>query len=197
MESDQLGKRPAIGFDYIFRGAPTIPVPGLSPALGFDYLNSVLYVTGAVNWIAIGQGGTGSGTVTSIGLTVPQSIFTLAGSPVTTFGNITLGLANQAAHTVFAGPVSGTGAPTFRALVASDIPGGSASNFVTSEIPSGTINGINVTFMLANLPLPGTLALYQEGARLSTGIDYTLSAVTITFITAPKPGDLLLADYRF
>jgi hypothetical protein len=184
-------------FDYVFRGAPTIPVPGLSPALGFDYLNSVLYVTGAVNWVAIGQGGSGSGTVTSIGLTVPQNIFTLAGSPVTTFGNITLGLASQAAHTVFAGPVSGTGAPTFRALVSSDIPSGSSTNFVTGEVPNGTINGFNVTFTLANLPLPGTLALYQEGARLTNGVDYTTSAITITFTTAPKLNDLLLADYRY
>ena len=172
-------------------------MPGLSPALGFDYLNSVLYVTGAVNWVAIASGSMGSGTVTSIGLTVPQSIFTLAGSPVTTFGNITLGLANQAAHTVFAGPVSGTGAPTFRALVSSDIPSGSSTNFVTSEIPSGAINGINVTFTLANLPITGTLALYQEGARLSNGVDYTISAITITFTRAPALSDLLLADYRY
>jgi hypothetical protein len=165
--------------------------------LGFDYLNSVLYVTAASTWVAIGQGGSGSGTVTSIGLTVPQTIFTVAGSPVTTFGNITLGLANQTANTVFAGPTSGSPAPpTFRPLVNADLPSGSVF-FVTGEVPSGAINGINVTYTLANTPTAGTLALFQEGARLTNGVDYAISAITITFTTAPKIDDLLLADYRY
>jgi hypothetical protein len=185
-----------MGFDYTFRGAPTVPVPGLSPALGYDYLNNVLYVTGAVNWIAIGQGGSGSGTVTSVGL-VPPSIFTVTGSPVTTFGNITLTLNSQSANTVFAGPTSGgAAAPTFRKLVSADLPAGTV-NFVTGEVPSGAINGVNVTYTLANTPVAGSLALFQEGARLTNGVDYTISAITITFVTAPKPNDLLLADYRY
>lgn len=62
------------------------------------------------------------GTVTSINVAVP-SILTSAGGPVTTTGTITLGLATQAANTVFAGPATGaTSSPTFRALVAADIP---------------------------------------------------------------------------
>jgi hypothetical protein len=195
-ENARLGKRPVIAFDYIFRGAPTVPVPGLSPALGFDYLNSVLYVTGATTWVAIASGGGGVGTVTSVGL-VPPSIFTVSGSPVTTFGNITLGLANQTANTVFAGPASGSPAPpTFRSLVNADLPAGTVF-FVTGEVPGGAINSINVTYTLANTPTAGTLALFQEGARLTNGVDYAISAITITFTTAPKIDDLLLADYRY
>jgi hypothetical protein len=64
----------------------------------------------------------GTGTVTSVGLTVPG--FLTVGSPITTSGNIAVGLATEAANSVFSGPSSGgAAAPTFRALSAADIPG--------------------------------------------------------------------------
>lgn len=64
----------------------------------------------------------GGGTVTSVGLTAP-SIFAVTGSPVTTAGVLALALVTQAANLVWAGPATGAAAdPTFRALVAADIP---------------------------------------------------------------------------
>mgnify|MGYP003663801881 CR=1 FL=1 len=66
---------------------------------------------------------TGSGgTVTSVALALPTE-FTISGSPVTTTGTLTGTWANQTNNFVFAGPsVAPAGAPTFRALVAADIP---------------------------------------------------------------------------
>jgi len=71
------------------------------------------------------------------------------------------------------------------------------SNFVTEETPSGSINGSNTAFTLANTPTAGTLKLYLNGLRLKSGAgnDYTLSQATITMTTAPVSGDVLLADY--
>ena len=67
-------------------------------------------------------GGGGSGTVTSVALAMP-AIFSVAGSPVTTSGTITVTLATQAANAFLGGPASGAAAaPTFRALVAADYP---------------------------------------------------------------------------
>lgn len=67
-------------------------------------------------------GGMGSGTVTSVGLTAP-SILSVTGTPVTTSGTLALALATQAANMVFVGPTSGgVATPTFRALVAADLP---------------------------------------------------------------------------
>ena len=73
----------------------------------------------------------------------------------------------------------------------------STSNFVTEETPSGSINGSNTAFTLANTPTAGTLKLYLNGLRLKSGAgnDYTLSTATITMTTAPVSGDVLLADY--
>ncbi len=80
-------------------------------------------------------GGGGSGTVTSVGLAVPSALLGVSGSPVTTSGTITVTLPTRAANLVFAGPSSGSAAaPTFRSLVALDIP-----NLPASQITSGTL----------------------------------------------------------
>lgn len=65
--------------------------------------------------------GLGSGTVTSVGLSLPN-IFTVSNSPVTTTGTLTATLASQTANQVFAAPNGASGSPTFRSLVAADIP---------------------------------------------------------------------------
>lgn len=61
--------------------------------------------------------------VTSVGLSLPGSLFSVSGSPVTTTGTLTGTLINQAQNSVFAGPSSGgPGIPGFRLLVSSDLP---------------------------------------------------------------------------
>lgn len=78
---------------------------------------------------------------------------------------------------------------------------GTAANFADSEVPSGTINGTNAAFTLANTPTGTSLHLYKNGVRQSPGAsnDYTLATNTITFNAGniPQTGDALLADYRF
>ncbi len=65
----------------------------------------------------------GTGTVTSVALGLPASLYTISGSPVTTNGTLTGTLINQTANFVWAGPTGGPAAtPTFRSLVAADIP---------------------------------------------------------------------------
>lgn len=84
-------------------------------------------------------GAAGSGTVTSVGLTVPGE-FNVSGSPVTTSGTLAVSKANQSANQVFAGPTSGgAAAPTFRALVAADYPamvGDSGSGGTKGAVPA-------------------------------------------------------------
>jgi hypothetical protein len=64
--------------------------------------------------------GSGSGTVTSVGLSLPN-IFSLSGTPVTTSGTLSASLASQSANLFFAGPSSGSAAaPAFRRLAPAD-----------------------------------------------------------------------------
>ena len=71
--------------------------------------------------------------------------------------------------------------------------------FVDSETPSGTANGVNATFTLANTPSPSSsLELYRNGILQMPGIDYTLSGNSITFQShsLPQANDILQAFYR-
>lgn len=82
----------------------------------------ILYIWSGTSWNAISGGGGGSGTVTSVSMTVP-SFLNISGSPITSAGTLAVTLATEAANLVFAGPTSGGSAiPTFRALVSSDLP---------------------------------------------------------------------------
>lgn len=79
----------------------------------------------------------GGGTVSSVALTAP-GFLSVAGSPVTTSGTLALSLATQSANRVFAGPSSGSAAtPTFRSLVANDLP--------NTAVSAGSYTKANVT----------------------------------------------------
>src|SRR5690242_2650964 len=81
------------------------------------------------------------GTVTSVGLNLPSSVFDVTGSPVTTSGTLTATFDTQSANRAFMGPTTGAAAtPTFRALVAADLPAGTGT--VTSVDVSGGTTGL-------------------------------------------------------
>lgn len=83
------------------------------------------------------------------------------------------------------------------ALVFSQV-GGSAYTIVEGEVPSGTINGSNAAFTIANTPIAGSVQLYNRGLRMKGGsVDYSISGTTITFTTAPTTGSELVVDYRY
>lgn len=84
-----------------------------------------------------GGGGGGSGTVTSVALALPASTFNISGSPVTTTGTLTGAFKTQSANVVFSGPTTGAAAtPTWRALVAADLPNPLLLNDGTAGAPS-------------------------------------------------------------
>ena len=69
---------------------------------------------------------------------------------------------------------------------------------VYSETPTGTINGSNKVFTLANTPTTDSLQLYLNGAfQTGGGEDYTIAGDTITFINAPLTGSVLKAFYNY
>lgn len=72
------------------------------------------------------------------------------------------------------------------------------ANFITRETPSGTINGSNVTFTLAYTPYANSEEVFLNGLLQEPGAgnDYTISGLTITYLTAPVTGDRLKVNYR-
>lgn len=82
---------------------------------------------------------TGStGTVTSVTFTGDGTVLSSTpSSAVTTSGTVTAALNTQTANTILAGPTTGAAAnPTFRALVAADLPAGTGGS--VSSVASGT-----------------------------------------------------------
>jgi hypothetical protein len=91
---------------------------------------------------------TAGGTVTSVGLTLPLSVFSVSGSPVMSSGTLTGTLNTEPANSVWAGPTTGSAAqPSFRSLVGADLPtpGASALGGVLSATASSNqfATGIN------------------------------------------------------
>jgi hypothetical protein len=69
-------------------------------------------------------------------MSVPSTLLSVSGSPITASGTFTVSLPVRAANLVFAGPDTGAdAAPTFRALVATDIPSLDASKITTGILP--------------------------------------------------------------
>jgi prefoldin subunit 5 len=66
------------------------------------------------------------------------------------------------------------------------------------ETPSGTLNGSTATFTLSDsTAITSTIAVYNNGVRLASGIDYTAIQAAINFLPAavPQSGDILSVDY--
>ncbi|WP_143097673.1 hypothetical protein [Chitinophaga sp. CF118] len=195
------------------------------PSLPFSNITGVVPIAqGGTNLTTVGANGTvltSNGTtlsyvtptvgLTSVGLTMP-SIFSVAGSPLTANGTIATTLQNQTANIVFAGPNTGAAAaPTFRSLVAADIPALPFSN-ITGVVPIAqggtnlTTVGANGTFLTSNgtsmayrtltaadipsLPfsnITGIVPIAQGGTALSTvgasGTVLTSNGTTLSYAT--------------
>jgi len=80
--------------------------------------------------------------------------------------------------------------------------GGVQQHYVYGEALTGTQNGVNKDFTIDYTPNPASaLMVFRGGARqqlnptgTTTG-DYSYSAKTITFNTAPVVGEIILCDY--
>lgn len=102
-------------------------------------------------------------------MSVP-AILSVSGSPVTNAGTFTLTLASQAGNTVFAGPNGASGTPTFRSIVAADVP-------VLNQNTTGTATyAINIT---------------GGGAG---GVPYQSAASTTSILSAGSSGQLLQSN---
>ena len=164
----------------------------------------------------------GTGTVTSVGLSLP-SIIAVTNSPVTTSGTLTGTLTTQAVNTIFAGPSSGAAAaPTFRALTTADIPALSYVSSVGATAPITSTGGLtptigvtaaaltktddtNVTAILGGSPTTallaatsltlgwaGQLAVSRGGTGLSAG---TSGGVPYFSSTSAMASSALLTQY--
>ena len=77
-------------------------------------------------------------------------------------------------------------------------PTGAGETWIINEVPSGDMNGTNITFTLAHTPV-GQIMLYLNGQYLfpGSGNDYTISGVIISMSVAPVANDRCCANYMY
>jgi hypothetical protein len=143
-----------------------------------------------------GSCGAGSGTVNSVGLTMP-SIFSVSGSPVTNSGTLTATLTAQTGNQVFASPNGSSGAPGFRAIVAADLPSSITSNTTgnasTATALAATPTGCGTNTFAQSIAANGNLTCTAALSANAGATHYWLSSVTApgVFSTArPAAADL-------
>ena len=148
--------------------AGDIPALAYEPALGNPAVNGyVLSSTtlGVRSWIAAGAG---SGTVTTVSCGDLSPLFTSNVANPSTTPSITFTLSTQVKNTVLAGPTTGVdAAPTFRILVAADIP---ALSYISTTLASANIlvgNGSNIATAVA---LSNDASITNAGALTVTGL---------------------------
>lgn len=147
---------------------------------------------GRITAAANGTGG-GGGTVTSVAVAVPTSEFDVSGSPITTSGTITLAWDNQTTNKFLASPNGSTGQPSFRAIVAADIPTlnqnttGTAANVTDGD--KGDITVSSGTWGIdANVVADGDL---RQSAGLSVIGRSSNTTGNVADITAANDGEVM------
>jgi len=69
------------------------------------------------------------------------------------------------------------------------------TRYIANEVPTGTINGVNADFTLANTPESGKTMVFRNGVLQIPTTHYTIAGAVITMNEAPLTGDSILATY--
>lgn len=150
------------------------------------FVSAVTVGTSAGTWDAA-YSTTAAGTVTTVSVASANG-FAGSVANATTTPAITI-------STSITGVLKGNGTAVSAATNGTDYVNN--ANFIVRETPSGSVNGANTSYTLANTPTAGTEQVYLNGLLQEPGAgnDYTISGGTITYLTAPVTGDRIRVSY--
>lgn len=163
--------------------------------------STILYVKASgtatnTGWVAASAG---TGTVSSVGLALPTDVFDISGSPVTTSGTLTGAFDSQTAKYFFAAPNASAGTPSFRAMVASDVPTlnqnttGTAAAWTTARLLAGnSVTGAANVAFANKFIVQGTTDSGLTGAQFlgALGTGLLKNTTTTGVLTIAAAGDL-------
>jgi hypothetical protein len=181
--------RTSLGATTIGSSMFTLTDPSAITFPQFNADNTVSALDAASFRTAIGAG---IGSVTSVGLSLP-SIFTVSGSPVTTTGTLTGDLASQTANYFFAAPDGSVGAPTFRAIVAADVPTLNQNTTGTASNVTGIVAVANGGTGTATPSLVAGTNVSITGSWPNQTINSSNPGGTVTSVDATVPSFLSIS----
>ncbi|MFN4254534.1 MAG: beta strand repeat-containing protein [Saprospiraceae bacterium] len=166
--------------------------------------NVTFDAAGRATTFSNGSGGDGSGTVTSVDLSLPTDVFDVGGNPITTNGTFSVTFDAQTAKKFLASPTSATGTPTMRVIVADDlptIPGSKISGDITGNAGSLTTgNKGDITsssgVLAINANVIGTNQLADAGVETADIADEAVITPKIAggAVTGDKIADMAATD---
>ena len=136
---------------------------------------------------------TNTGSVTSVGLSLPTNLFSTSGTPVTSAGTLTGSFNTQASNSFFAAPSGSSGSPVFRSILNLDLPtsgvtpgvfGSSTSTPIVTVNDRGVITSISTVSTASGgggsgiTSLNALTASSQTFATSTTGTDFSISSAT-------------------
>lgn len=152
----------------------------------------------------------GTGFVKSSGTTISydNSTYLTGNQTITLSGDISGSGTTAITTTIGAGKVTNAmlaGSIDLTSKVTGVLPvaNGGAGIPVSGEVPSGVMDGSNVTFTAAHTPVSGTFSVVYNGLILQPIVDYTRSGTTVTIVltghlaSAPVSTDYLLFNYQY
>jgi hypothetical protein len=173
-------------------GSATPTAYGVAYGTGTAYAFTAAGTTGQVLTATTGGAPTWaspatSGTVTSVGLSMPTQ-FTVTNSPVTSSGTLTANWNTQTANYVLAGPTTGAAAvPTFRALVAADIPALPYGTGTVTSVSVVSANGFAGTVATATTTPAITLTTTITGVLKGNGTAISAAVVNTDYFAPSAP----------
>jgi hypothetical protein len=135
-------------------------------------------------WISLGSGSGifSSGSVTSVGLSLP-SIFNVSNSPIVGAGVLSSSFNTQSANLFFASPDSTSGVPIFRSLTISDISA-LTSSFIAGYVLTGSFNQFTSSYQIDSssilLKITNTFASESNYVPTSSYNPFTASILLAT-----------------
>jgi hypothetical protein len=197
-----------IGAGVLTVNRNSLDIDGAASNVTVNQNQGLLIFTDGTNYFTmrgLGSGG-GSGTVTSVALTVP-SWLTVSGSPITTSGTLAITGTSESGNEFLASPNGSAGAMTPRAIVPADLPVATTSALgvvkpdgITVDVSAGLISVPTATSSSLGIVQPDNSSIVISGGVLSlsggvggggalTRLSQTIlasPAATITFSSIPS-----------